>query len=45
MLNKNGENWIEAAIEKWRMTREKGEDFELNNHYWTKLKSIYDIWK
>lgn len=45
MLNKNGEKWIEAAIEKWRMNHEKGEDFELNNRYWTKLKSIYDIWK
>lgn len=45
MLNKNGEKWIETAIEKWRVTHEKGEDFELNNHYWTKLKSIYDIWE
>ena len=45
MLNKNGEKWIDSAIEKWRMTKEEGEDFELNNHYWTKLKSINDIWK
>ena len=45
MLNKNGEKWIEAAIEKWRMNHEKGEDFELNNRYWTKLKSINDVWK
>lgn len=45
MLNKNGEKWIENALNKWLETRENGEDFELNNHYWTKLKSIYDIWK
>lgn len=42
MLNKNGEKWIESAIERWE--NEGGdEEFSLNNHYWTKLKSIGDI--
>jgi hypothetical protein len=38
MLNKNGEKWAQNAIDK-------GEDIELNNRWWTKLKSINDIWK
>ena len=35
MLNKNGEKALEDA----------DEFFELKNNYWTKLKSINDIWK
>ena len=38
MLNKNGEKWAQNAIDK-------GEDIELNKRWWTKLKSINDIWE
>lgn len=37
MLNKNGEKWAQALDDR-------GEKIEYNNHWWTKLKSIYDIW-
>lgn len=38
MLNKNGERWADSVLER-------GDVIESNNRWWTKLKSIYDIWE
>ena len=37
LLNKNGLKWAEAM-------NDKGEKIEYNNRWWTKIKSINDIW-
>lgn len=37
MLNKNGEKWAQEQDDR-------GEKIEYNNRWWTKIKSIYDIW-